>query len=451
MNLDFRASGEAGVFSNMPNLETIDLSNLKSDSADVLTANITGLNGLIFNNSPKLANITIAGPIPTIPAYAFKGCTGLQNVDFTQLPNITTIGRGAFQNTTIETVDLSACKKLTTIDQDAFRDANVKLLDLSACEALTTINRNAFTGVALNAETPLKLTLPATLVTIDNNAFYGSNITELVFPENSALQTIGSDSFRNSKLTKLDFTNCASLRSIGNNTFQGTSKLTSLKFADNSNVSLGSGLFQGSGLTTADLSNTAMTSLSNQLFKDCASLVDLKLPNTINTIGVEALRGTSSLTKLDLSNITSNRLTLNNNAFYGSGFVEIKTSDATGDSSGTIDGLIFGKNKEIIIGNYVFSSMPKLTKVVFESTSTTNSTNGTMSPVQNMFDSSAQLATIDLSKCQLPIVGQNGNNGESTACFRGTAVKEIKIGNYKNAEVVEGQLLLADNISTIKN
>ena len=241
MNLDFRASNESGVFSNMPNLETIDLSNLKSDSADVLTANITGLNGLIFNNSPKLANITIAGPIPTIPAYAFKGCTGLQNVDFTQLPNITTIGRGAFQNTTIETVDLSACKKLTTIDQDAFRDANVKLLDLSACDALTTIQNNAFTEVAQNAETPLTLTFPASLTTINNNAFWGSNISELVFPENSALQTIGNDSFCNSKLTKLDFTNCTSLRSIGNTSFQDSSAIESITFADNANVSLGAG------------------------------------------------------------------------------------------------------------------------------------------------------------------------------------------------------------------
>lgn len=171
MSLDFRANGETGVFTGMPSLETIDLSNLKSDSADVITANITGLNGLIFNNSPKLANITIAGPIPTIPNYAFKGCTGLQNVDFTQLTEITSIGTGAFQNTTVETVDLSACKKLTTINQDAFRGANIKSLDLSQCDALTTIQNNAFTEVARSAEAPLVLTFPASLTTINNNAF----------------------------------------------------------------------------------------------------------------------------------------------------------------------------------------------------------------------------------------------------------------------------------------
>ncbi|MDE5617853.1 MAG: leucine-rich repeat domain-containing protein, partial [Ureaplasma sp.] len=98
-NLEFRNS----IFSNMKQLREIDLSNLSAGAAEdasetLLTTNITNFTGFIFENCTALTTVNYPKSIAAIPAYIFKGCSSLNDFNFNDLTNLTSIGTAAFQN-----------------------------------------------------------------------------------------------------------------------------------------------------------------------------------------------------------------------------------------------------------------------------------------------------------------------------------------------------------------
>lgn len=120
------------------------MSNLAKDNATIFGTAGSNVAGFIFANCENLANVTAAGPITAIPNYSFYGCTSLEKVDFTSLPNLQTIGTSAFQNSAVQTVDLSNCKKLVEIKNDSFNGARVTSLNIKDCPKLQTIGAGAF-------------------------------------------------------------------------------------------------------------------------------------------------------------------------------------------------------------------------------------------------------------------------------------------------------------------
>ena len=150
-------------------------------------------------NAHNIKKVTIRGNVDVtdfkIEADAFKGCTGLSEVELPS--NLTSIGNNAFQN----------CSSLSKIELPS---------------GLTTIGDNAFNGCS-NIK---KLYFPSNLNTIGKSAFQGcSGLMEVELP--SSLSTIGESAFRN--CTNLQIVWLPSmLTDIGQNAFNGCNNITNV-------------------------------------------------------------------------------------------------------------------------------------------------------------------------------------------------------------------------------
>lgn len=100
-----------------------------------------------------LLSVSLPATVNGIVANAFDGCTNLATVTFAALttgtdalPNVVTIGAGAFANTSIETLDLTNTK-IETLNA-LFETLGAKVKEIKLPVTLATIGEGAFTGLA---------------------------------------------------------------------------------------------------------------------------------------------------------------------------------------------------------------------------------------------------------------------------------------------------------------
>jgi len=286
------------AFKNCP-IETLyinsDITSNESDKAAWLNEDSIRAN---------LKTLKLERGITVIPNGAFKGCTGLTSVDFSNckkltridgfsnctgltsitLPeNLTHIEYGAFQGCIgLTSVDFSNCKKLTQID--GFPNCT-GLTSISLPASLTTIGNGAFSGcIGLTS-----ITLPEKLTKIGDEAFRdctGLNGT-IVFPAN--IETIcgdinyfGEGAFRNCiNLQGLDFSACKNLTFMPEYAFYGCKALSEVKLPENIDVI---------GINT---------------FEDCIALQNITLPANLTSIKANAFKGCTNLTSVVFKNTQS--------------------------------------------------------------------------------------------------------------------------------------------------
>ncbi|HCO67403.1 MAG TPA: hypothetical protein DIT04_06570, partial [Dysgonomonas sp.] len=175
--------------------------------------------------------------------------------------NLRSIGRAAFRNTTLLSLDFTHCHQLEEIGAVAFYDISLTqntTLDLSHTKlsrcygnghdynngtfggfnshvilpvGMTILPANSFQGfkgtlelpstlqeIGVNAfraaSLPQQLTLPSSVTTIHETAFYQADIP-LGIQLPSGLKKIGLGCFQAAKLPSLDFTHCHQLEEIG--------------------------------------------------------------------------------------------------------------------------------------------------------------------------------------------------------------------------------------------
>ena len=103
-----------------------------------------------------------------------------------------------------------------------------------------------------------------------------------------------------------------SVVSIADNAFKNCKDLTGITIPS-SVVKIGTGAFQGSGLTTIELPSS-ITSICLSLFSGCSDLVSVKIPSSVESIGENAFVDCTGLTNLELS---SSVKSIGVMAFYG--------------------------------------------------------------------------------------------------------------------------------------
>ena len=162
-------------------------------------------------------------------------------------------------------------------------------------------------------------TIPNTVISIENDAFYMCNV-----------------------LTSVTIPN--SVTSIGNHTFQGCSGLTDITIP-NSVTSIGNGAFQDCSKLTSITIPNSVTSLGNSAFQNCSTLTSITIPNSVTSIGNYTFQGCSGLTSIT---IPSGVKSIGKFAFFG----------CTGLTS-----VIIG-NSVTSIGNYAFSHCESLASIV---------------------------------------------------------------------------------------
>ena len=181
----------------------------------------------------------------------FKDNTSITGITFEDGSQITWIGDHAFTNCSKLKTIKNVPADLTDIKEWCFENTALESVDLSNTKVTVMTD-----GVFFNNKSLTSIQLPKGLVEFSDNAFNGcislSNVTL-----NEGCTTLGHHVFKNCPFTSFTFP--STLSSI-------------MEFA-----------FEGSGLTSADLSNTRIEYLPNGCFFDCKQLQKVKLPSTLTT------------------------------------------------------------------------------------------------------------------------------------------------------------------------
>lgn len=165
------------------------------------------------------------------------------------------------------------------------------------------------------------VTIPNTIVTIGNRAFYGCQglktvtmtdsvtkigdsafdgcvgLTSITISKN--ITTIGENAFQNCKGLKA-FTIPNGVTNLSNGIFNGCSGLKEITIPENVS-SIGSIAFKNcTGLKTITLSKAPLTTIGSWAFANCTGLKSIIIPDTVTTISSHAFEGCSGLKEVKL-------------------------------------------------------------------------------------------------------------------------------------------------------
>lgn len=233
---------------------------------------VTSMGTYVFDNDRALESANIPTSITTVPSYTFRNCAKLTSV--TMHDGITAIGSYAFSGcTALTTIDLGS--QIVTIDNNAFNNCQNLVLNALPSE-LKTIGSYAFANTYKLCDA---LTLPESLTTLRNYAFYHSGIKSIAIT-----QPISS-------FSGYVFQQCDSLVSVAlpkemthlpDGTFSNTSRLKTITLPD-SLKEIGNYAFQESGLETIVLP-AKLQKIDYEAFYQ-SKLKEVDLPLKLQTIG----------------------------------------------------------------------------------------------------------------------------------------------------------------------
>lgn len=184
------------------------------------------------------------------------------------------------------------------------------------------------------------------------------------------------------------FANSAQLKTVNFKTTDANNKPSAKEGAENAITlptgltSIGQNAFTGTTATTVDLSKvTGLTMIDNYVFKDMPNLTTVTLPSGLTTINTSAFQGDAALKKLTQSNPSQARdqettptegtakfgkslTTIQQNAFYGTGFSTVDLSEAGTASGGA------SQTTTLSVGSGAFTNMAALATVMLPATTT---------------------------------------------------------------------------------
>ncbi len=227
----------------------------------------------VFKHCERLANITLPDSVETIGSDAFSGCKNLKSFIFPS--SLTRIARFAFEGTGL-TGKITLPEGVRGIN-NAFSGTDITEIVLPA--GMTSISSSAFAGcMSLTA-----VTLPANLTTIGVSAFAGcTRLTAVTLPAN--LTTIGANAFHSCTSLPSDLTIPA--QQIGNGAFQGCTSLVNVTLSNrNGSTVLGDDVFGG----CTSLQKVFMPGFSEGEMKGCVGAFDS--PAMFYVPGVAAANG----------------------------------------------------------------------------------------------------------------------------------------------------------------
>lgn len=317
-----------------------------------------------FSDMDSLVSVVLPDGLKTIPSHAFSGCDSLTEV---------TMGNG------VESIEEYAFSECPTL-------ANIYISTTSGGKGSGDSDYN----------TSYNMTMPSSLKTIGNFAFYrsitASSATTRKILFNAALTTIGQSAFDGcNRIAFIDYADAdtaVSLTEIGNNAFYGC---TSLRFVKNTTggasgvffltkalddrvlESIGDGAFDGCTYSSTASSNRAVLniyedteSIGDYAFRNVKSIKTVNFYASNPDLGEGAFYGASNLTtvnyyeengtnedgstKYTVSNTTSlspELTSIPSLLFYGSGLNGFKLgSTVTSIGDGALSALTVSKDSK---------------------------------------------------------------------------------------------------------
>lgn len=281
--------------------------------SDYAFVSISNVNGAYGYTALQLSSVSFNAGIVSIGSYAFYG-TSLKSID---LAGCTSIGISAFENSKLTRVTIP--DTVVEVGANSFRWCNDLTEVILECD-ITSIPSSFLYGDAAVTS----IVLPASVTSIGSNAFNGTGLTSINL---SGVSELGEYAFRDcTNLSSVTFSN--NISEIPKEAFNGCISLTSIELPD-SCVTLGSGAFGYTGLTTVNLSKvvdigsgalreTKLTSVDLSSVKTVGQSAFYNVPasitvgRTVEQIGSSAFSN-SGIVSVDLTNVAS----LGTNAFYG--------------------------------------------------------------------------------------------------------------------------------------
>jgi len=320
------STDELNTVTNLSLSGSIDARDFKTMRDQMPQLSVLDLNGAIiyeYTGSEGTDTESNTYPDNTIPKYAFYKL-GVKNTSLTSISistSVTSIGEAAFGVCTgLDSVSFSSPSSLATIGRDAF----------GSCTSLTSIS------------------IPASVTSIERTAFaFCAKLDSVSFVSPSSLTTIGDFSFENCALTAIDIP--ASVTSIGNGAFAQCYGLTSVSFASPSSLTtIGYSAFISCKSLTSINIPASIISIGNAAFNSCSSLASVSFtsPSSLISIGEEAFQSCTVLTSVSIPALVT---TIGNRAFFNSLAIESITVDANNASYSSSDGVLFDKDKSLLI------------------------------------------------------------------------------------------------------
>ena len=299
---------------------TIPGSVQKKYDDDIYTFTMNTIPDGAFKDQVDVTKVNFPAELTTIGASAFEGCTLLAEITFAANSQLTVIGTKAFATTQIVNPSFKNCVVLPTLPDLLFTDgvyknSYVKTIELPTSAVFTSfgtalrdlpnlesanisdtkiqiVKANAFNGTSDNLKADAtkgirKVELPATVKSIEADAFKGSLVSELTINVGSILEKTAGTGIGD-----------------GVNALYGTSTTVLTKL-------ILKGELKGRVAARAFLNNTALkeVDMSDMTF------------NSKGQIETNAFEGCTSLEKVTMKDISHNGIsgeyTVNNAAFNG--------------------------------------------------------------------------------------------------------------------------------------
>lgn len=322
-----------------------------------------------FNSCTDVVSINIPDSVSSIEWYAFSSCSSLKEIAVPA--SVGKIEMGVFSN----------CKQMK---KAVIREGitSIGTYAFSGCASLTDLSlpKNSLTimGSGCFSESGLvKLTVPATVTTIDGNPCVGGALQEIAVEQGNqkyvvsngmlverkdsqaykvlcypckgnvhavvpdSIKIIGEEAFRGTKIESLDLP--GSLIEIGDSAFYIANKLKKLDVPGNVTKIGSYAFYQCSALEDVLLGGDLLT-IGDAAFSYCTGIGELILPDKITNIGYSAFSGCSKIKEMDFPNSIT--------AIGGSVLAGCKA----------LERVSFGQKIQTISGD-VFDGCPKLADI----------------------------------------------------------------------------------------